>query len=973
MKLPFFSIVSLIVATFLGAVAAAQPLDSAQTAKTVQPPPASCLSSGWPQDKSDLQPDPALIFGKLANGLRYVLLPNKEPKNRVALYLNIQAGSLHETEEQRGVAHFLEHMLFNGTTNYPPGTLVEYFQSIGMGFGGDTNAHTGFDETVYNLLLPSGEPKAVAEGFKVLADYARGALLLEQEVDRERGIIFAEKRTRDSAASRVHKQQMQFDFAGTLVARRDPIGTDEVLKSADSRLLRTFYDRWYRPENMIVVVVGEIRPQEIVQLLEQAFAGLQGVGDVGPCPEMGLVREAGTETLVIPEPELGYTGLSLNTVFNHAPRTNTLAWELEQLRRYVAVALLANRLKQLEQQPGSPLAQAKAHGGVFLQRYGYATLTARAESGKWREGMTLLQTTLAQAVQHGFTETELARGKREVAALLEKAVQTAPSRDSRQLGEEIIRKLNDHEVILSPAQEMALYGPALQAMTLDEANTALRQLWNRPRRLVELVGVIEPGLPAEQAQQQLQALYQANEAKPPAAWVATETAPFPYLEMPATPAEIISRDHFAAIGVERVTFNNGITLNIKPTDFQANQLLLSAQFGRGRQNEPVDGLALVSESFMRESGIGKLSKEQLAEALAGTNIALDFKVGPESFSFNGSSLRGELATLLQLLRHRLHDPVFQPEPFRRSRESLRRMYDQLNGTVEGIFQVQGERFLAGASNEYGLPAWEQVGSVELEQVRAWLAPALGREPLEINIVGDVEPQEVVRQVTLVFGGGQRQTAEMSQPPTAVFPAGQQRTLSALSSTDKAMLAVAWKTDDFWEIGRTRRLNLLAAVLDDRLRVQIREDLGATYAPQVVSQPSRAHDGFGLMKSSLIVAPQQAEPLAKVIKATAANLGSKGVSEDELHRALEPTLTSIKDIRRNNRYWLESVLNLSGRHPQQLQWPLSILEDFAAIKAEELTALARQYLAPEQAATVIVSPDAVGNTGAERAERPQVKD
>lgn len=973
MKLPFFSIVSLVLATFFGVVATAQPEESAQAAKTAQPPPVSCLSTGWPQDKSDLQPDPALIFGKLANGLRYVLMPNKEPKNRVALYLNIQAGSLHETEEQRGLAHFLEHMLFNGTTHYPPGTLVEYFQSIGMGFGGDTNAHTGFDETVYNLFLPSGDTKTVAEGFKVLADYARGALLLEQEVDRERGIILAEKRTRDSAASRVHKQQMEFDFAGTLVARRDPIGTEEVLKSADSRLLRIFYDRWYRPENMIVVVVGEIRPQETVQLLAQAFAGLQGVGEVGPCPEMGKVQEVGTETLVIPEPELGYTNLSLNTVFNHAPRPDTLAWELEQLRQYVAVALLTNRLKQLEQQAGSPLAQAKVHAGVFLQRYGYATLVARVESGKWREGMTLLQTALAQALQHGFTEVELTRGKREVAALLEKAVQTAPSRDSRQVTEEIIRKLNDHEVILSPAQEMALYGPALQTMTLDEANAALRQLWSRSRRLVELVGVIEPEMSAEQAQQELQTLYRANEAKPVAAWVETERVPFPYLEMPTAPAAISSREQFADVGVERVTFSNGVTLNIKPTDFQANQLLLSAQFGRGRQNEPVDGLGLVSESFLRESGIGKLSKEQLAEALAGTNIALDFKVGPESFSFNGSSLRGELTTLLQLLRHRLQDPVFQPEPFRRSHESLRRMYDQLNGTVEGVFQVQGERYLAGASKEYGLPTWEQVGSIGLAQVREWLAPALEREPLEINIVGDIDPQEVVRQVALVFGGGQRQAGEVSPPPAVVFPAGQQQNLPVQSSTDKAMLAVAWKTNDFWEIGRTRRLNLLAAVLDDRLRVQIREDLGATYAPQVVSQPSRAHDGFGLMRSSLIVDPQQAESLAKVIKSAAAHLGSKGVSEDELHRALEPTLTSIKDIKRNNRYWLESVLNLSGRHPQQLQWPLSILEDFAAIKAEELTALARQYLAPEQAATVIVSPKPVGNTEAGRAEKPQAKD
>lgn len=955
MKPPFFSITVLAVAALFCSVLAVQPLHSAQPNGCIQTPTASCFSSGWPQESSDLQPDPALIFGTLANGLRYVLLPNKEPENRVALYLNIQAGSLHETEEQRGVAHFLEHMLFNGTTHYPPGTLVEYFQSIGMEFGGDINAHTSWSETVYNLLLPSGETTVLAEGFKVLADYARGALLIEQEVERERGIILAEKRTRDSAASRVSKQQMQFAFADTLVARRDPIGVDTVLKSADSHLLRSFYDQWYRPENMIVVVVGAIQIPETINVLTQTFAGLQATGKVGTCPDLGKVREAGIETLVIPEPELGYTGLSLGTVFNHNPGPNTRASALEQVRQYLAMTLLSNRLKHLSQQAGSPLAQPQAQSGLLLHRYGYAGLTARAEKGQWQAVLGLLQTLLSQALQDGFTETELERGKRELVALLQKAVQTAPSRDSRQVAEEIIRKLNANEVVLNPAQEMALYWPAVQAMTIDDVNAALRQLFQHPRRLVELVGVIEAGLSAEQARQQLQALYQANAAKAVTPWVATQRPPFPYLEMPTVPAEIISRDTYAAIGVERIRFAGGVTLNIKPTDFQANQVLLSAHLGQGRQGEPKDGLASSAESLLRESGIGKLSKEQLAEALAGTNIALDFRVGTESFSFNGSSLRGEFITLLQLLRHRLQDPVFQAEPFRRSRESLRRRYDQLNGTVEGVFQVAGERFLAGSSKEYGLPTWEQVSSITLEQIEQWLAPAFQQAPLEINIVGDIDPQEVVRQVALAFGGGQRQDLEIVPTPEAVFPAGQQQILSVHSASDKAILVVAWKTNDFWEIGRTRRLNLLAAVLGDRLRVQIREELGAIYTSRVVNQPSRIHNGFGLMQGSLIAAPQQAEALAKIIKETAENLGSQGVSKDELRRALEPTLTSIKDLKRNNRYWLESVLNLSGRHPQQLQWPLSILDDFSAITAEELNELARQYLAPDQSATVIVRP------------------
>ena len=923
---------------------------------------AACLTEDWPQDGSDLQPDPALVFGRLGNGLRYVLMANGEPKNRVALYLVVRAGSLHETEEERGLAHFLEHMLFNGTTHYPPGTLIEYFQSLGMGFGGDTNARTGFDRTVYNLLLPSAEPSVISEGFKVLADYAREALLLEQEVDRERGVILAEKRSRDSAAARISKKHMEFDFDGTLVARRDPIGVEEVLKTADSHRLRAFYDRWYRPDNMIVVVVGDMRPPETARLLETAFAGLQAAKTTVRCPDMGEVRESGVDVLVLSEPELGCTEIALTTVGNMQPRTNSRAWEKEQLRQQMAAILLGNRLQQLEQRPGSPLAQPRTYAGLFLKRYSYGTLTARTEAGAWRDGLALLQTTLAQAREYGFTEAELARGKREIKAMLDKAVQTAPSRDSRQLADAIIRKLGDGEVVMSPAQEMAFHGPEADKLTLAEVNDALRQLWSGPRRQIHLAGVMEPGLTAAILQEQALELYRANEAKTVPAWAEARRAPFPYLEPPSVREdgriEQVSRKE---IGVETVSFANGVLLNVKPTDFQANQVLLSAQFGNGRQAEPAAGMAMAAEALMRESGIGRLTREQLGEALAGTNVALDFTVGPESFSFHGSSLRNELETLLQLLRHRLHDPVFRTEDFRRGRENLRRMYDQLAGTAEGIGRIQGERFLTGGSPEYGLPAWGEVEKIDLTQVSQWLAAAFSKEVLEINVVGDVDPTQVVRLVRKYFGAEQRHAVDAGPVRQIVFPSGEQRRLQAASSIDRALLVVAWQTSDFWDIGRTRRLNLLASVFDDRLRVKIREELGATYSPQVVSQPSRISAGFGLLKGALIVAPDQAESLAKAIKAVAADLVGKGISEDELRRALEPTLTSIRDIRRNNRYWMESVLNLSSRHPQQLQWPLTILEEFAAIRAEELTGLARQYLAPERAATVMVGPAAVSGS------------
>ncbi|MGD9948540.1 MAG: M16 family metallopeptidase [Desulfobulbus sp.] len=933
-----------------------------------EPQPESCLTTGWPQDESDLKPDPSLVFGQLPNGLRYVLKANAEPKQRVAMYLNVQTGSLHETVDQRGVAHFLEHMLFNGTTHYPPGTLVEYFQSLGMGFGGDTNAHTGFDETVYNLLLPSNGNEVIVEGFKVLADYARGALLLETEVDRERGVILAEKRSRDSAASRVSKKQMQFDFAGTLVSERDPIGTEAVIKAADSRLLRSYYDHWYRPENMIVVVVGDFQPQAIEPLLARAFTPLRGEGNVGQCLDYGRLPETGTDVLVYPEEELGYTGLALTTVFNHTPRPDTLAWETDQIRQYLAVLLLSNRLKQLEERANCPLAQPAVHGGIFLGRYGFASLTGRAVAGQWQEGLQLLQTTLAGALRDGFSVEELARGKREIQALLKKAVQTSTTRDSGTLAGEIIRKLNDQEVVLSPEQEMALYGPVLENTTVADVNQVIRRLWGHPRRLVEVVGGMPPELRGEQGELKVRQAFAQAEQSSVTLWVDEQRAPFPYLQVPVKGGVIINQQQYPEIGVSTYQLVGGVRLNVKRTDFQANQVLLSVQFGQGKQAEPEKGMALLGQAVVSESGVGRLSNEQLEATLAGSNAELGFKIGPESFSFVGSSLTSEFELMMQLLYHHLHDPAFRKDAFNRSRDSLQRMYRQLNNTVEGIQQIEGERFLAGSCPEYGMASWNDVAKVKLAQIRSWLTPAFTWAPLEINVVGDIDPQVALRLVSRYFGREERRAGATLSEDAPIFPVGQERYLPVASSIKKTMLTVAWKTSDFWDIGRTRRLNLLAAILDDRLRVKIREELSATYSPQVVSQPSRGHAGFGLMRSSLIVAPEQAESLSQVIKDVAAGLGENGVSEDELHRALEPILTSIKDIKRNNRYWMESVLNLSSRHPQQLQWPPSIMQGFAAIKANELTDLARQYLKPGQAATVIVSPEGNG-----KAQAPPIGD
>ena len=270
-------------------------------------------------------------------------------------------------------------------------------------------------------------------------------------------------------------------------------------------------------------------------------------------------------------------------------------------------------------------------------------------------------------------------------------------------------------------------------------------------------------------------------------------------------------------------------------------------------------------------------------------------------------------------------------------------------------QLQGERFLAGGNVRYGLPPLAEIKKLDLAQVRDWLAPAFADEALEISVVGDFDQQQILDLVGRYFGGPARKPAPAVHGEAIRFPAGKNLHLEVDSATDKAQVVVAWPTADFWDISRTRRLSVLASVLDDRLRKEIREQLGATYSPYVYNRSSRVDPGYGVLRAQMIVAPDLAAGLSEKLRAVGTGLARNGVSADELERAVEPVVTSIRDLVRTNRYWMESVLVLSTRHPQQLQWPLTIQGDFAAITREEISELAARYLQPDRAAEVIILP------------------
>lgn len=915
----------------------------------------ACISQGWPQDVSDLPVDPQLIFGTLDNGIRYVIRQNKQPKERIALYLDVQAGSLNEEDDQRGLAHYLEHMLFNGTTNYPPGTLVEYFQTIGMGFGADTNAHTTYDETVYKLLLPAGDQETLNEGMEVLADYARGALLLEKEVDRERGIILAEKRARDSAQARVSKNLLKYEFAGTRIAERDPIGTEETLRSANSALLRSFYERWYRPENLIVVLVGDTDPNLAVQTIKRYFSGLSAGNEEVKCFDIGRVRGSGTDIAYQYEPDLGETDIRISTIWNIDPQPDTSAWEKIQLQNYVAASVLDNRLKYHVNEKDSALLNARVYAGNFLQNFGYFGLDARTAADKWQQGLAVLEQVLRQSVRKGITESELERVKREITADLEKKARTAHSRDSNELAMEIIRKINGNEVIVSPEKEKDLYGTMLAEMTVADVEQSLQRIWLEGRRVVQVAGTARLDGGEGSPEQQIRQVLANSSSVEVDAWQGEDTIEFPYLEPAQSPNAIAQVVDHEDIGATTTILANGLRINVKKTDFTEQEVLLAVHFGNGQLSEPVPGLSRLAEAVVYESGFGQMTREQLDNALAGRNGEVRFTVGPESFLFSGKGLSSELEFMLQLVYTGLADPAFRPDAYARSMKRFGQMYKSMQSSIEGTYQLYGQVIFAGGNSRYGFPDESTFLQLRLDQVREWIENAMQHADLEVSVVGDVDPEKVVALVREYLGGLQGTGTGMVENEPVRFPAGAQETLSVQTNDDKAVVAIGWPTDDFWDIWRTRRLSVLAGVLEDRMRQTIREELGAAYSPVAYNFASRADKGFGVLSSLLTVDPQQVDQVRDSIETITEDLRQHGVTAEELQRTLEPINTSIKDLQRTNKYWLESVLALSTRHPQQLEWPLSIRTDFASISPQQINDFAAKYLRREKEASLIIVP------------------
>lgn len=926
----------------------------------------------FPQAGSDLKPDPEARFGTLPNGLRYVVRPNKEPKARASLRLLIEAGALHETENQRGLAHFLEHLAFNGSTHYAPGTLIEFFQRMGMNFGGDTNASTGFERTLYLLELPDTKESVIAEGLRVFTDYAGGLLLQPAEIDKERGIILSEKRTRDSVGYRTIVAQYGFMLGGTLFPQRFPIGETGVIQQAQRDRFLDFYNTWYRPELMSVVVVGDIDPVAVEKQIVSAFTPLAARAPARPQPDLGRLSSAeGTRVFHHYESEAPNTSVTIATITPYAREPDTAAKRLGDLPRSLAHSMINRRLSILAKKENAPFTTGSAGVGEAYNFYRQSSLALTCRGDQWAAALGVADQELRRALEHGFQPAELNEVVANFRNSLEQAVKTASTRRSDSLAEEIAESLLERDVFTTPADDLALFGPALTRITVDDCLAALRKVWSPAHRLVLVTGNAKidaaPAAGAATPEKTIAATYEKSRAvavAPPEAIADTKWA---YTDFGA-PGRVARRERVEDLDATLVTFENGVRLNLKKTDFEANHIRVSVRVGTGQLTEPRDkpGLAAYANQTFTAGGLGQHSADDLRRILAGRTVGAGFSVGGDAFLANGSTNREDLLLELQLLTAHLTDPGYRPEAARQARKTFEQAYLSFEHTAGGPFTLEVPKILASGDHRFGLPARDEMLQRNLDEVKAWVTPELQRGAIEVALVGDLDVDATIAAVAQTFGALPQRAPKpaLDELRKVSFPATPfAREFTIRTEIPKGNIVIYWPTTDGRDIRRTRRLNLLAEVFSDRLRVKVREELGDAYSPGAGITPSDIYPGYGYLSASVTIDPPRAKTVADLITAIANDLAEKGVTEDELERAKKPILTALKESARTNGYWLGNVLARAQERPEMLDWCRSRYADNEAIDKADLDALAKTYLGAARASRVIVVPAGPGTPGA----------
>jgi zinc protease len=903
--------------------------------------------------------DPAIRTGTLPNGLTFYVRRNVLPEKRVLLRLAVKAGSIDEADDQRGLAHMLEHMAFNGGAHFKPGELVRYMESTGTRFGAHVNAYTSFDETVYMLEVPTDREGVLTRAFEALSDFAGGISLDPVEIDRERGVVIEEWRGRLGAGTRMQEPQLKALFGASRYVDRLPIGTPEVLKGFPPQRLRDFYQQFYRPDRMAVVAVGDMDPPALETLIRQHFSGMPS----RPAAQRALYdvpSHDDTRYVTVSDPEQQSSSVS---IVHKRPLSalRTPADYRQQLVRSLAYSMLNSRFAEIARQADAPFLGASGGDQGIGRTVEAFTVSARVADGQVGRGLTAIAQEVARVRQHGFGEAELDRAKQDMLASYERAYNERDKSQSDGYADELVRLFLNDEASPGIAAERDMARQFIPTITAAEAGALGRSLATETNRVVLAMAPQKAGL-APTTEAVLRDSLRTGSTATVTAWN-DAMAGRELMATRPTPGTIRARREIPEIGVTVVTLSNGVDVWLKPTDFRNDQVMFTS-YAKGGTSlaSPDDYLnASLSTAYVGISGVGGFNPIDLGKLLAGRIAGASASVSTFTHGLSGSATPKDLEVALQLAHLHFTSPNQDRSAFDLMK---RRLEANIANQAQSPGAVFGERVrsLNTVDHYTSKPVrMEDLAKLDPERMLTFYRERFANAAnFTFFFVGAFKVDEVLPLLSTYLGSLPSRGAPDSRfnDIGLKFPTQVARETVTKGLEPRSQTIISFFADTALEEMETHRLSAASSVLQIRLRDILREELGGTYSVGVGYSNTSPQPGYGTTTVQFGSSPENVQKLVAAVMTEVDRLRREGPSAADVQAVKEAEKNDLQTSMRQNGYWLNSLqaMHILGRDARRI---LQRTERADSLSQENIHAAFRKYFPADRHTVVTLMPEAGG--------------
>ena len=915
-------------------------------------------SSYFPHDKSDLAAEQGIEYGRLPNGLRYAVMSNETPSNTASLLMRFDTGSVNEAEDERGLAHFLEHMAFNGSKNIPEDEMVKRLERFGLAFGADTNASTSFDETIYQLELPEVNDEIIDETLMIMRETASNLTLAPDSIERERGIILAEKRARSNPAYKAGIHSLEFFLDGSIYPSRIPIGTEEAIETVTPEQFKAFYEGYYRPENTFIVLVGDFKTDYAIGKIEEFFADWAAAGEAKQNIDIPVLGSRKLEAEYYVDPEIE-TSVSISVMNAPILRDDTAQSRRDGFIEGLGNRILSRRLAKIARSEEAVFISASSSSSNAYDIRSISTLSMSTQPENWEKALAQGEQALRQAYDYGFTQAELDEQIANTKKGLEVAVQTSPTRRTSSLARRIMGSFSSESVATDPAKNLERFEGYVGGITPEKVHAAFKDKW---KNLDEVQLYLSTNQVIDNGEQALIEAFNASRKVAVEPLKAIEAKAFAYTEF-GTPGKISKRDTVKDIEFETVIFDNNVRLNIKKTPYQKDVMSIRVAIGAGELFFPQDmpGFKWFAPNMLGLAGLKAHSADDIQTLMAGKSVGSSISFGPERMYITGATVPDNLSDQLNLMTAYATEPGYRSEAKTRYDKYIESFYPTLDSTPQGVAGRDVDRLIRSGDPRFGIPAQEDLVNIEMENLEAWLDPNLKESAIEIGIVGDVDIDTIISEVGRTFGALPKRLPNHIRSDASkrklIFPKGTPRPvkLSHAGQSDTALLSIYWPAPDGTQSLRSRRVSMLTQLFQLRLTEVMREEEGASYSPSAFNFSPRTYPDYGYVGVSMELNPKDLDRISTKIDQIAQEFKAGEFDADLFERAIKPTLESIERSLESNGYWM-SVIAEGQTDIERLDRHRSRAEAYKSMTVEDLKPLAKRIFTADHPYRVQILPE-----------------